>query len=313
MNHLNSEQRYYIAQLLLEGKSQSAIAKLVNKNKSTISRELKRNSTSKGYDYKIASHLAKERHKLRRSYKLNLPIRLFIKDRLLVKDSPEQIAVHIIRKFGVSISHECIYQYIYKDAQAGGTAYQHLRWAKKTRRKKSKQRQRRYRIPDRISINERPLKATNYEEFGHWEADCIVGKNHKSAALTLVERQSKFTIIKHLAAQTKDEVDKAIITIIQKINLDFKSITVDNGSEFAGHKNITQQTGTKIYFADPYSPWQRGLNENTNGLIRQFIPKGTNINDYNLIAIQENLNNRIRKCLNFISPKHFLNLVAFET
>ena len=253
------------------------------------------------------------RHKHRRSYKLKLPIRLFIKERLGQKDSPEQISVHIERRFNLSISHECIYQYIYRDAKIGGTGYEHLRWANKTRRKRVNKRGRRTTIPNRISIAERPEAANDYSEFGHWEADTIVGKNHQSSALTLVERQSKFTLIKQLADHTKEEVNKAIISLVRRINLDFKSITADNGTEFAGHEEITKQTKIDFYFADPYSPWQRGLNENTNGLIRQFVPKSSDIGNYNLIAVQENLNNRIRKSLNFMSPKQFLNQVAFET
>lgn len=313
MNHLNTEQRYCIATLLAQRKTQTEIASLLGVDKSTISRELKRNSTSLGYNYKQADKLAAERHKHRRSYKLTPAVRLFIKERLAEKDSPEQITVHIERSFNISISYECVYQYIYRNANAGGTLYQHLRWAKKTRRKRVNKRGRRTTIPNRVSIDLRPEAANDYSEFGHWEVDTIVGKNHQSSALTLVERQSKFTLIKQLADHTKEEVNKAIISLVRRINLDFKSITADNGTEFAGHEEITKQTQVNFYFADPYAPWQRGLNENTNGLIRQFVQKGTDINNYNLIAVQENLNNRIRKSLNFISPKQFLNQVAFET
>lgn len=313
MNHLNTEQRYCITSLLAQGKNQTEIAAIIGVNKSTICREIKRNSTPKGYDYKRADLLAQERHKHRRSYKLTLPIRQYIKQRLAQKDSPEQISIHIKQKFTIQISSESIYQYIYRDAQAGGWLYTHLRWASKTRRKRVNKRGRRTKIPNRVSIDQRPESANDYSEFGHWEADTIVGKNHKSFALTLVERQSKFTLIKHLADHSKDEVTKAFLSWTSRINLDFKSITADNGSEFSGHEEVTKQTDIPFYFADPHSPWQRGLNENTNGLIRQFVPKGTNINDYNLMAVQENLNNRIRKSLKFISPKQFLNQVAFET
>lgn len=311
MKHLTYEQRYTIEQLLARGFSQTYIAEVIGVHKSTISRELKRISTGSKYVSKKAHRNYLNLYSYRKRYKITQAIKHFIWLRLEQKDSPEQIAIHVFKKFKVKLSHESIYLLIYSNAKYGGNYYKHLRHRRKKRRKRLNKKHQRGKIPNRISIHERPDYINNKTELGHWEIDTIVGKGHKTRAITMVERQSKYTLTAMLENTTKEHVAEKIIEMISKTNISVKSITSDNGLEFAEHQKVSLEKNITFYFADAYSPWQRGLNENTNGLIRQFIPKGTEITEENLEIATNNLNKRIRKNLNWKSPNSYIFEVAF--
>lgn len=310
MKHLTYEQRYAIELNLHNGKSMTEIASFVGVHKSTISRELKR-FKGKKYDAKKAHNMSKAIYTYRRRYKITNPVKRFIISRLELKDSPEQISIHLKNESGIKLSAESIYLFIYDASKYGAKHYIHLRHRRKKRRKRNNNKHHRGKIPFRTSIHDRPNPINHKEEIGHWEIDTIVGKDHKSYALTMVERKTMFTLTALLQQPSKEHVQQTICTIIANHNLPIKTITADNGLEFALHYKITQQTNVQFYFADPYSPWQRGLNENTNGLLRQFIPKGTEITKEILAYATENINNRIRKTLNWKSPKNCIFDVAF--
>ncbi len=309
MKHLTYEQRYTIEQLIARGFSQTYIADIICVHKSTISRELKRND--KKYHSKKAHRKYLNLYSYRKRYKITQAIKHFIWLRLEQKDSPEQIVVHVFKEFKVKLTHESIYLLIYSNAQYGGTYYKHLRHRRKKRRKRLNKKHQRGKIPNRISIHERPESIKNKTEIGHWEIDTIVGKRHKTRAITMVERKTKYTLTALIENTSKEHVAKKIIDLILMTKLPVKTITSDNGLEFAAHQNVTKKLNVQFYFADPNSPWQRGLNENTNGLIRQFIPKGTEITQDLLDIATKNLNNRIRKNLNWKSPNNIIFEVAF--
>ncbi|CDG19507.1 transposase (fragment) [Xenorhabdus doucetiae] len=212
---------------------------------------------------------------------------------------------YLKREAKISLHHETIYRLIYKDKINGGDLWQHLRIAKKPYRKRYGSHEHRGKIKNRVSIDNRPKIVDKKQRIGDWEGDTIVGKDRKSALLTLVERKSLFTIIIKLEDKTAEGVAKAATRHLSMIKHKVKTITFDNGLEFAEHERIGKNLETKIYFAHPYSPWERGINENINGLIRDYFPKGTDFNkvserEVNLVA--NRLNNRPRKTRDYKTP-----------
>ncbi len=222
--------------------------------------------------------------------------------KLRKKWSPEQISGRL-KKNEINISHERIYQYVYADKRAGGTLWKHLRCQKK-RRKRIGGRDRRGKIPNRRSIEERPAIVEERIRFGDWEGDLILGENHQGVVLTLTERKSRFTLLRSLPSKHAGPVTQAIIELLQWVE-HLKSITFDNGKEFAGHQEVSLSLNTDCYFAHPYASWERGTNENTNGLIRQYLPKSRNLKNVSFeeeIMIMDQLNLPPRKCLDFMTP-----------
>jgi IS30 family transposase len=299
----------------------TAISKQVPVSKSTISRELKRNSTPKGYAAESAHKKALKRCK-RKPYKANGERLQAVIDRLNQQHSPEQIARRLKKENHPGLSHEAIYQLIYADKQRGGTLYQHLRQSRKKRRKRRDGPRRRGQIPHRVGIEHRPAEVEDRAEPGHWEADTVVGAEREGAILTLVERQSRLLTMAYLPVATAQAVEEATVALLKDHLAGVKTITFDNGKEFTNHHKIAQQLDCQTYFAHPYSPWERGTNENTNGLLRQYIPKKVPllvVTPQRLIDIQNTLNHRPRKTLDFLSPLEFLDqklknsAVAFET
>lgn len=218
--------------------------------------------------------------------------------------SPEQIA----NTLHLSISHEAIYQCIYAEKQAGGVLFKQLRRSHKKRRKRLGKNDRRGKIPNRRGIEQRPPCIATKDRFGDWEGDTIIGADHKGAILTLTERKSKHLLMAKLDNLTAEHVEKVIIKTLKNTKIPVFSITFDNGREFTNHQKVAKALKTEVFFANPYSPWERGLNENTNGLIRQFIPKCQNIKELDekfIKKIQFNLNHRPRKTLEFLSPVQF--------
>lgn len=232
--------------------------------------------------------------------------------------SPEQIAGYLALEEQIHISHETIYQHIWADKKAGGMLYRHLRCSNKKKRKRYAKNDRRGQIPDRLSIEQRPEIVDKKERIGDWEIDTVIGQNHQGALVTAVERKSRFSCIEFVPNRKADLVAKTIIEMLTPYKNKVLTITVDNGKEFALHKIIAKQLEADVYFAHPYCSWERGLNENTNGLIRQYLPKKsafTNIQKQDTMFVQNRLNLRPRKSLNFKNPNHvfFNSAVAFET
>jgi IS30 family transposase len=315
--HLTENERYVISHLTCAGFSLREIARRIKRHHTTISRELKRNDdpvyadTVYWYDWTHPEALTrrrKARHHRRRS---NQRLVNYVERKLRDDWSPEIIAEKLTINYpdddDMRVSHETIYRWIYGDARVGGTLYQHLR-----RRRKKRRRQKRYGsgrrfIPGRISISERPAIVETRERFGDWEGDTIEGKKSTGYMATHIERKSRYLIAAKLCDKKAESLTLQSIKAFQRIPKRMRhTLTVDNGREFAHFKELEDKTGLTVYFADPYSAWQRGTNENTNGLLRQYFPKGTdfrNVGEEELAFAVKKLNHRPRKCLCYQSPQ----------
>lgn len=324
MAHLTLKQRYEISALFARNIPQKEIALQVGTSESTISNEKKRNKKNDDlYDADVANNLAANRRKDKKRYKFNENINISIKNLLEKQYSPEQIVGVLKKENKVTMSHEWIYQHIYKDKKNGGVPpsgklYENLRQKRKYRKKRLLEGEKRGVIPNKVMIDKRPPEVETRERYGDWEGDTIIGANHQGAILTLVERKSRFTYIEKLEGKTAKCVENAVINFFKRTGMPCKTITFDNGKEFTNHQEITKEIGVSIYFANPYHSWERGVNENTNGLIRQYIPKKSDFSNYsveNIAEIQGKLNNRPRKTLEFDSPIQNLtkNKIAFQS
>jgi IS30 family transposase len=301
---LTRVQRYQIYALKKVGHTQTEIAQVLGIHKSSICRELKRNSGQRGYRPKQAQRLALAR----RGAKIKPRISSADWDRidaLIRKDwSPEQISGRLLEEGGPTVSHEWIYQHIYSDKWTGGTLHTHLRCRKK-RRKRYGSYDLRGQIPDRVSIEERPEVVEQRQRIGDWEGDTIIGKNHQGSLISVVERKSLFTVLASTARKTASMVRREISHALEDFKDRVLTITFDNGREFAEHKAIAADLETDVYFAHPYASWERGTNENTNGLIRQYFPKSRNlttVTDDEITIAMDTLNHRPRKSLGFKTP-----------
>ncbi len=305
--HLTSEQRYTISTLLANYSSLTYISKIIGVSVSTVSREIKRNSSKRGYSYRLAHEYAKLRMERTCNHRIPVAIRKRAIELLSSKQySPEQIS-GVFRLQGVTLSHETIYKWIRADKAAGGTLYLHCRH--RLKHKKRIVGTAPY-IRDRVSIHERPPQA-NGSRFGDWEMDTIVGQTGKEVIVTLVERRTNYMLMQRLPTgrQAKGLAD-AVIRMLFPFRQYVHTITTDNGCEFAEHKTIAKHLKTTVYFADPYASWQKGCIENTNKLVRQYIQKGMSFNrftDKEIADIQQKLNQRPRRKLHFISP-----IIAFQ-
>jgi IS30 family transposase len=310
---ITSEQRYMLAALRTQGFRASAIAQILGCHRSTIGRELRRNCTVLDGRYRAAK--AQERANGRRSRSRrnqHFTPRDFERVESLLKQrwSPEQIAGRLAREPSLSISHETIYRHVWRDKKAGGQLYTHLRCAQKRRRKGYGHYDSCGRLAGKRHISERPASIENRRELGHWEIDTVMGTGSRDCILSLVERKTGLLHIGKLANRTVEAVNEVAVQIIGSGNVPFTTITADNGTEFHGYASIEKRTSTTFYFATPYHSWQRGTNENTNGLIRQYLPKGTsmrNLTQKQCNAIAQELNNRPRKRLAYQTPLERLN------
>jgi len=306
--HLRSVQRHQINVLHKSGHSLSFIAHQIGIHKSTVSRELKRNARQWGsYDPVVAQQIANDRkERFARNRKFTLGMEKLIHEKLESQQwSPEQIKGHCDKHHIPMVSYQRIYQFIYDDKVSGGNLYKNLRTGKKKRRKKYGSRTPDYQIKDKVSIDLRPPVVNNKERFGDWEIDTIVGKNNKGAILTVVERKSAFVLMVKLNGRNADELAKSTIRLLAPYKEKVHTITSDNGKEFARHQQIAKKLNAQFFFAHPYSSWERGINEYTNKLIRQYIPKRTsfdNIDQQNINQINLKLNMRPRKKLCYDSP-----------
>ena len=308
--HITQEERYQIYALKKVGHQQSEIAKVLKRSESTISRELKRNAGKRGYRPKQAHSKAVERQSIN-ARRIDDATWQFAQARLLEQWSPEQISGH------AAISPETVYQRVYADKRAGGLLWKNLR-CQKQRRKRYGKVERRGTIPNKLSIDDRPAIVETRSRIGDWEADTVIGKNHRQAIVSIVERKTGFTLIRKVERKTALAVSKAMIRLLQPYGKKVRTITSDNGKEFAGHEEIAKKLKADFYFAHPYSSWERGTNENTNGLIRQYFPKDrdfTTITQQEIDTAMERLNNRPRKRLGYKTPSQvfFKSGVALQT
>jgi len=306
--HLTSIQRHQIKVLHKAGHSLSFIGDQLGIHKSTVSRELKRNARQWGsYDPVVAQQIANDRkERFACNRKFTLGMEKLIHEKLESQQwSPEQIKGYCNKHNIPMVSHQRIYQFIYQDKENGGQLYKNLRTGKKTRRRKYGRGKPNHMIKNRTSIDLRPMVVDNKERFGDWEIDTIVGKNNKGAILTVVERKSAFVLMVKLNGRKAEDLAKSTVRLLAPYKDIVHTITSDNGSEFARHQFIAKKLNAQFFFAHPYSSWERGLNEYTNKLIRQYIPKKSsfdNINQQFINDINLKLNMRPRKKLKYDAP-----------
>ena len=325
MKHLTVEQRYTIWAMIQQECKQKDIALAISKDKSVVSRELRRNCDKRNEEYK--ADLAQRKYEKRQKEKqkhigFTLEVKQYV-DEFLGKDfSPEQIAGRAKLEGRECVSTERIYQYVWKDKKEGGDLHTHLRRKGRRYRKRGNAKDSRGIIKDRVDISQRPEIVDRKERLGDLEIDTMIGQNHKGALLTINDRVSNKVIIEKLNGKDAKELARKVIERLSPYQKKVHTITSDNGKEFAEHKMISSELNLDFYFARPYHSWERGANENINGLIRQYFPKKTsfeNISDDDVKRVEEILNNRPRKKLNFLTPNEFLlrNLsnqkVAFVT
>jgi transposase, IS30 family len=311
--HLSYKQRCQLDALHAAGQTQVEIASALGCSQSAISRELQRNRSPLGY----ACDKAQERSASRRRQAESAPrkatadlVRLIEAKLRREQLSPDQISGWLKATGQPSLSHEWIYRHIWADKAAGGDLHAHLRRHGKVYNKRANKLVGRGIIPDRVDIDQRPAIVAQRGRIGDWEADTMVGRGRKGAILSLVERVTKYTILQRLDGATAQATARAMIQKLKPLRHKVQTITADNGKEFAEHRTIARQLGAEFYFAKPYHAWERGLNENTNGLVRQYFPKGTsfvNLSDQQVMHVQRLLNSRPRKTLGYKSPNEVFN------
>lgn len=303
---LTIEQRYQISGLKKAGFNQSKIATDLNIHKSTISREFKRNKGQRGWRPRQAQEKATERRRGCVSAKKFAHEDWLAVDNLIRQDlSPEQISGRMTLEITLRISHETIYQHIYDDKRAHGDLWRHLRCQKSCRKRYGSGQERRGMLKNRISIDERPDIIEKKERIGDWEGDTVIGKGQKGALVTLTERVSRYTLASMLPSKHAEGVTATIIGLLGPHKGKHHTMTFDNGKEFAGHESIAKRLKMSVYFAHPYHSWERGLNENTNGLLRQYFPKGScfeKVTDDQVQLAVDSLNHRPRKIMGFKTP-----------
>ena len=300
--------RYQIYTLLGNGFTQADMANQIGVHPSTISRELARNTGKRGYRPQQANKKALERRTgAAKASRMTERMQSKVTEYLQLEWSPEQISGYLKSAGNEWVSHETIYQFILENKVNGGTLYKALRHSGKKRKKRYGSSDRRGEIKDRVSIDERPKSIEKRQRIGDWEIDLVIGKNHKGAIVTIVDRLSLMTLIAKVDGKQAELVAKSTTQLLKPYKGHAAhTITADNGKEFSGHKTISNELEIDFYFAHPYSSWERGTNENTNGLIRQYLPKGTefkSVNDESCEFIMDRLNNRPRKCLGYRTPR----------
>jgi len=312
---LTDEERYQIEALKREGFNQSEIARSLNRHPSTINRELARNSDYKGYRGQLAiSRTGRRRREAKKSEKLDSAMCSMINALLLDYLSPEQISGRLRLELGIEISHETIYRYIWSDKKRGGELHKYLRSRGKPYRKRGRNKDSRGQIKNAVSIDERPEVVDEKSRIGDWEIDTVIGKNHHQAIVTIVERASKFSVMKKVERKTADAVAEATIELLRPYKNQVLTITADRGKEFAHHRKVARALQCDYYFAHPYSSWERGLNENTNGLLRQFFSKGSRfeeITERQMKRAKGLLNRRPRKTLGYATPTEVFFGISF--
>lgn len=301
---LTREERYQISALKTVGQSKAQIAKVLGRHKSTIGREMARNHGLRGYRPKQADSLAVNRRQEKVTCRISCESWMRVEQLTREYWSPEQVSLWLRQEESLHVSPEWIYQYILRDKRAGGDLYQYLR-CQKQRKKRYGAPDRRGQLKGRVSIDERPEVVNERSRIGDWEADTVIGKQGSAVLVTLVERKTRWSMIGKAPDRTAKKVRTVIVKRLLPLASHVKTLTYDNGKEFALHQEIDKDLQSNGYFAHPYHSWERGLNENTNGLIRQFFPKGkdlSEVTDEEIQRVMDKLNNRPRKCLGFKTP-----------
>jgi IS30 family transposase len=310
--HLTQEERYQIYAYMKAGYTNADIARMLGRHLSTIKRERSRNAGQKGYRPQQAHRFAQERHLSKpKAFKMTAGMKQLIAANLALQWSPEQIQGRLQADDMPSVCPKTIYHFIAQDKAAGGDLHKNRRH-KKYRQRTGKP-DARGQIRNRVSIDERPVIVDQKQRIGDWEADTVIGKGHKGVLVTLTERYSKLNLIAHVASKHADVVTQAMIDMLKPYQADLQTITFDNGKEFAFHEKLKEAYGVETYFAHPYHSWERGLNENHNGLIRQYLPKDQpldKVTHQQVIDIQTRLNQRPRKLLDFRTPEEVYTEMA---
>lgn len=308
--HLTIDEREVILKMRARQASMQQIGDRLGRSKGTISRELLRNVSS-ARDYK--PHLAqryyeKRRRNSREPYRLekDTQLREYVQKKLKQYWSPEQISGRLNRDYGMDISHVTIYSWIYRNRNEGGDLYKYLRQSHCRRRKRGSGEDRRGQMPDRRMIDRRPKVANERKRIGDWESDTIEGRKGSGYIATYVERKARYTVAAKVSDKSAETVTKMTLEAMKKLPPEkVRTMTFDNGKEFAGFKELEEGLNMRSYFARPYHSWERGTNENTNGLLRQFFPKGMDFSKVlktDVDSALELLNNRPRKCLSYRAP-----------
>jgi IS30 family transposase len=310
MAHIKIQERLQIETLLAAGHKAAHIAIQLGRSRSCICREINRNRVDGKYCHNAAQKKTDERRFNAKQSILTDDNWTTVRSLLLQKWSPEQISGWLKNNPGIGfyVSDQWIYEYVNTDRAKGGTLYQHLRRAGKPYKSGGKKVYR-GKIKDRIDISARPDIINKRQRLGDWEVDSVIGKMNQSSIVTIVERLSRYTAIIKVSSKEAENVCNAIVNRMSTESLPLYSITGDNGTEFSDHKKISDALDADFYFTHPYSSWEKGTNENTNGLIRQYFPKGTDfgtITESMLSEVETALNNRPRKCLNYKTPKEIL-------
>lgn len=306
--HLTRDQRCQIYALKKRGFTQTEIALDIDVSQGTISRELFRNNGLRGYRFSQAHGFAVQRGLARKGVALVMTPCLIARVERFLRDyqwSPEQICGALYHEDGTKVSHESIYRHIWADKKQGGELYLHLRQRGKKRNKRGAATAGRGLIPGRIDIADRPAIVDEKSRLGDWELDSIIGAKHKGAITSMVERKTKLTKLVLLDGATSKATSAGIIERLEPLKKFVLTLTSDNGKEFANHSEVSKKLMAGFYFCHPYHSWERGLNENTNGLVRQYFPKGTDfakLKASDVQRVEDLLNNRPRKALNYHSP-----------
>jgi IS30 family transposase len=314
--HLTYEQSCQISLLNKRGESQSEIARALNIDRSTICREISRNREEQFYNCREANLKAIRRRRNCTYKKMTSDLISTIEKSLKLGWSPEQITGRLKKEGKSHVSHETIYRYVWADKKTGGSLHKLLRHRGKKYNKRSSKHAGRGCIPYRIDISERPLIVEAKVRVGDWELDTIVGRRQSRAAIvSMVDRATKLTKLRKVNRKTEKNVREALVKTLSPIKDCVLTMTSDNGCEFAGHWIVSRELETSFFFATPYHSWERGLNEHTNGLVRQYLPKGTNfdeIPDSEIEKIETYLNTRPRKSLGFETPLEAFHRLTYE-
>jgi IS30 family transposase len=314
-HHFSTKDQYVISHMVLADFSLRKIGRELGRHHTSISREIARNRPTYADDavywYDAAEHFAKERrHKARHRRRQHERLVAYVKEKLKLDWSPEAIAGRLQVDYPdnetMRISPETIYRWIYRDTRNKGNLHHHLRRRHKYRRRQKRYGSGRRFIPGRVSIDLRPPIVGTRNRFGDWEGDTMEGGKGSGGLATHVERKCRYLLAAKLTDKKAVTMTQQSIRYFRKIPRRLRqTLTLDNGKEFTQFKELERKTGLKVYFADPYSAWQRGTNENTNGLFRQYFPKGTDfrtVSEKEVAIVVKKLNNRPRKCLNYQTP-----------
>ena len=315
--HLTLKERFVIELFIPWGLSCRTIARYLGRSHTTIARELKRNRSASGYRSQTAERGPRKRRALPRRYRCQCRAQLvaYVDEKLRCDWSPEQIAGRIRLEYPrdatMRISTETIYRWVYGAADVGDASYRHLRRGRKRRRQQARYSQGRRVVPGRVDITERPQIVADRAWFGDWEADLVIASKGKTALVSCNERKSRYLLLAKVENKTSAAFNEALLPRHRALPATLRqTLTVDNGSEMARFKELETATGMNTYFCAPRSPWQRGANENGNGLLRQYFPRGTSfhgITEAMLCKAADRLNNRPRKCLHYQTPAEVFN------